>query len=209
MQSKTISINGVDGSGKSTIILTLKQHLNEQGYNVKIKRSRPLNWPILSSLKYGRQKAEIIASTQDHKTKTVTGKYKSFLKFLYYYTDYLLGGIYIHIILLKPKTVIIFDRYYFDYICDQSRFSLSLNINFVVYASKFIHIPDLNIYLRAPENKIFKHRVEQTSQQIRNASNLYQELFTIGKEKYGSEFFIVEGLLPETNSIVKQIIDEH
>ena len=209
MQSKTISISGVDGSGKSTIILALKQHLKEQGYNVKIKRSRPLSWPILSSLKHGRKKAELLASTQDHKTKTIQGNYKSILKFLYYYTDYLLGSIYIYITLLKPKTVIIFDRYYFDYICDQSRFSLSVNKKFVAYAAKFIHIPDLNIYLRASENDIYKHRLEQTPQQIKYASIHYQELFRIGKEKYGSEFFIVDGLKPETTSIIKRIVDEY
>ena len=209
MQAKTISISGVDGSGKSTLIDAISEHLTAQGYNVKVIRSRPLGFPILSSLKHGRKKAEAVAARTRHSNKIIHNQITSLFKFTYYYLDYLLGSLWLHYSRRYTRNIIIFDRYYFDYICDQSRFSLNVNILIVNFLAKFIHIPDINVYLQASKEKIYQNRDEQTPTQILDASRMYENLFSVGSETYGMLFFIVDGLSSETTSKVIKILNEN
>jgi thymidylate kinase len=206
--SKIISISGLDGSGKSTLISDLHNYLQDQGFEVKVLRSRPMGFPLLSAFKHGLKGAELNAAKANHRDKITNNKLKSTVKFLYYYCDYLLGNVWLRFLKRKPRTIIIFDRYYFDYICDQSRFSIKISKSIVENLGRFIYMPEINIYLNTTKEKIYENRIEQSPEQIREASKSYLKLFTDGKEKYNTKFFIVDGLSKDTTKKVVRIFDE-
>jgi thymidylate kinase len=196
---RVISISGVDGVGKSTVINQLVKDLKSRGLFPKVIRSRPCGFPILSSVKYGRRGAEQHASEQLHSEKIPHKSMVSYLKFIYYLLDYCVGWVSVGYWLRSNKTVIIFDRYYFDYICDQGRFSMVLNPKFVKYFLNVLLIPDCNIYLRASVERIYERRREQTENQIITSNNQYVTLFEECKIRYPTKSFcIIQGLEVDT-----------
>lgn len=207
--SKVISISGVDGVGKSTLIKCLVKDFEQRGMNVKVLRSRPCGFPILSSIKYGKKEAEAIASSQLHFEKKQQNKLISYLKFIYYLIDYLLGNFLLFSKFTSNNNVIIFDRYYFDYICDQSRFSIYVNPVFSKFFLKMIFIPDCNFYLYSSTELIYLNRREQSENQIILSNKRYINLFRQCKKIFPSKsFHIIEGLQSNTLDEVLKCLHE-
>ena len=187
---KVISVSGLDGSGKSTLISEIQSFYSSNGENVLVIRSRPLGFPILSSIKYGKRRAEFKAANKKHFNKESNGVIVSYLKFFYYYSDYLFGSLWLYIKKRHSNSIIIFDRYYFDYICDQERFSLSVNKLIINKLMRFIFIPDVNIFLDAKKDQIYENRIEQSAEQIRIASNSFLDFFA-NEPKIKNKSFLI------------------
>ena len=123
-----VTYSGVDGAGKSTILEKSANILSGK-YRLKVHllRHRPGILPILSSFIVGKEKAEQQAAQklprQGHNSSSVS----SLLRFSYYYTDYLLGQAYIYLRYLLFGYVVLYDRYYFDFIIDGKRSNIILN----------------------------------------------------------------------------------
>lgn len=205
---KIISVSGLDGSGKSTLIRQIQAFYMSDGKNVRVLRSRPLGFPILSSLKHGKKGAEYRAGKERHFNKKPNGYFGSYLKFFYYYSDYLLGSVWLYKQKRNPNSVIIFDRYYFDYICDQQRFSLSVNKTMIYNLMKFIFIPDINIFLDAKKDQIYANRIEQSAEQIKISSNFFLDFFSQAKQGTQKRFYIIPGLEKDTFEKALNCIDE-
>lgn len=196
---KTITVNGPDGSGKTTLIDDLVDFYNHQGKRVVVKRSRPIGFPIASTILYGKS-AEIKASQQLHYNKKNKNKFISLIVFLYYVTDYLLGHIYIKF--NSKYDILIFDRYYFDYVCNMDRFSLNVNASIVNFILKIIYVPEKNIYLLNTPSEILKKRQELSHDQIVNINDNFVHLFdSYSKNKnFSKSFKIIKALNKNTLS---------
>jgi len=201
-----ITFSGVDGAGKSTVLYEIKARLEKMNYKVIELRSRPQIFPILSFFKYGKKNAEKIATNSLPRTGTNKSKLSSYIRFLYYFFDYFFGQIYITIRHFGSKNIILYDRYYFDYIVDPKRVNINVNSNFIKFFYYFIKKPDLNFFLYAPASDIIKRKKELDEITIISLTERYKFLFnTLNKKK--SNHVIVENItLSKTvNTIFKNV----
>lgn len=173
-----ITVSGVDGAGKSTIIGDLKDSLkNKFRRKVVVLRHRPSILPILSAWKYGKEKAESMATERLPRQGTNGSSISSVLRFTYYYTDYFFGQIYVYMKYVLRGYVVIYDRYYFDFIGDSKRSNLKVNTKLVTWLYAFICKPKLNVLLYASPELILKRKLELSEEDIKTLTNDYLFLF--------------------------------
>jgi len=194
-----VSFSGVDGAGKSTVISNLKKLL-EQKYRkeVVVLRHRPSLLPILSSFKYGKEKAEKIAAEKLPRQGTNQSKINSVLRFFYYYSDYLFGQFVVYSKYILRGKIVLYDRYYFDFINDPKRSNLNMNESLPLAFSKFVIKPDINILLTAPADEILKRKQELTAEDIEKLTSKYKKYFKSLENRNFAKFKTIENINLDT-----------
>ena len=173
-----ITLTGVDGAGKSTIIAGIEQMLQEKfRKKVVVVRHRPSLFPILSAWKHGKAKAEEISVSKLPRTGTNKSTLSSLFRFIYYYTDYLFGQFYIYFRYNLRGIIVVYDRYYFDFIVDGKRSNIHMNPKITRSLYKLLFKPEVNILLFAPVEDILKRKQELDAQTIHELTENYRELF--------------------------------
>jgi len=187
MRGHMITLSGVDGVGKTTIINNLVRELKGKfRKRVVVLRHRPSVLPILSTYRYGKKKAEKIATVQLPHEGSNRNKLSSLLRFAYYFTDYLLGHIYVFFRYLIRGYVVVYDRYYFDFIADSRRSNLAISKKVTKFFYRFVHKPDLNFFLYASPDIIRRRKQELSKSDISRMTKDYTEVFESFSEKYTS-----------------------
>jgi thymidylate kinase len=181
MQNKgfMVTFSGVDGAGKTTIINAVKKQF-EQKYRkeVVLMRHRPGVLPILSAIKHGGlKKAEQRASESLPRQGQNKSKLGSYLRFSYYFTDYLFGQIYIYFKYVLRGKIVIYDRYYYDFINDSKRSNIRLKREFIKRLFRFIYKPDFNFYLYNDPEIILKRKQELNVNDLIDLNKKYASLF--------------------------------
>ena len=197
----TITFSGVDGAGKSTIVELVKQELSEKYRKEVVQlRHRPRILPMLNSYKVGTKKAEELATVTLPRKGSNKSALSSLLRFSYYFADYILGQVYIYFKYLIRGKVVIYDRYYFDFISDPKRSNIQLNSNLVKALYSLILKPKLNFFLYAKSEVILKRKKELDAQTIDQLSGKYKGLFNeLNKQERNSKYIVIENLeLSET-----------
>ena len=206
-----ISFSGVDGAGKTTVIETLKKEITEKFRKpIVVIRHRPSLLPILSSYKYGKEEAEQrVASTLPRQ-----GKNKSFvsswLRFAYYLFDYLVGQVYVYFKYVLRGYVVLYDRYYFDFINDSRRTNLEIDPEIARRIYIFIYKPKLNIFLYASPEVILTRKQELSSEDIVMLTEKFKVLFSRFSKKFShSKYICVENhdLSKTIDTIKKQLAE--
>lgn len=175
---RIITFSGVDGAGKSTIINdTLCLLGGKYRKKVIVLRHRPSLLPIISAWKYGKQKAEQKSVERLPRQGNNNNKISSFLRFSYYYLDYLLGQFYIRAKYLSRGYTVLYDRYYFDFIIDGKRSNINLSPTLPKFLYTFIAKPDLNFFLYADAHTIVKRKQELSISVINQLTKKYLLLF--------------------------------
>tara|TARA_B110001450_G_scaffold156040_1_gene145478 strand:+ start:371 stop:2770 length:2400 start_codon:yes stop_codon:yes gene_type:complete len=173
-----ITFSGVDGAGKSTIIEKVKYEIEKKIRKpVKVLRHRPSLLPILSSWSKGKVKAELDASNTLPRKGKNNNIISSFLRFSYYYTDYLFGQFYVYFKYTFRGYVVLYDRYYFDFINDAKRSNIQLPKIITKVGYNFLLKPDLNFFLYADSKIILKRKKELDGETITILNQEYIELF--------------------------------
>lgn len=173
-----ITFTGVDGAGKSTVLEAVESLLSEKyRRNTLTLRHRPSLLPILSSFKYGKAGAEKRAATGLPRQGQNKSKLSSMLRFTYYYTDYLLGQLYIYLRYSLRGYIVLYDRYYFDFIIDPLRTNIRLDSKLTRSLYKWIYKPRLNILLYAAPEVVRQRKQELDVEQITELTQGYRELF--------------------------------
>lgn len=190
-----ITFSGVDGAGKSTII-------NDIGYllggkyrkKIVVLRHRPSLLPIISAWKYGKKKAEQKSverlPRQGHNNSSVS----SYLRFSYYYIDYLLGQFYIWAKYLVRGYIVVYDRYYFDFIIDGKRSNINMSATLPKFLYAFVAKPDLNFFLYADAATIIKRKQELSSSVITQLTQKYLSLFKDFSKNRKGKYIHIENL---------------
>ncbi len=175
-----VTFSGVDGAGKTTIINIVKAQF-EQKYRkeVVLLRHRPGIFPILSSIKHGGSKnAELAATNRLPRQGKNKSRVSSLIRFSYYFLDYLIGQMYIYFKYVLRSKVVIYDRYYYDFINDPKRSNIRLKREFIKSLFKFIYKPSFNFYLYNDPEVILKRKKELSSTDIVALNKKYNSLFT-------------------------------
>ncbi|NQY28672.1 MAG: hypothetical protein HRT69_04285 [Flavobacteriaceae bacterium] len=182
-----ITFSGVDGAGKSTVIENVKYEIEKRLRKpVKILRHRPSLLPILSAWVKGKVKAEQDAANRLPRKGTNKNFISSFLRFSYYYTDYLFGQFYVYFRYTCRGHVVLYDRYYFDFINDSKRSNIQLPKQIIKAGYHLLLKPDLNFFLYADSEVILKRKKELDAKTISVLNEEYLDLFdTLRNSKKG------------------------
>ncbi len=190
-----ISFSGVDGAGKSTTIDNIRIELEEKfRKKTVLLRHRPSILPILSSFIHGKAKAESIAAEQLPHSGENASVLSSLLRFCYYYADYFFGQWVVYFKYILRGYIVIYDRYYFDFIADSKRSNININSSLVKSAYRFVHKPAVNFFLYAPTEIILERKQELSKLEIESMTNSYLNIFNEFRNRYRKEKY-----LPITN----------
>ncbi|TRX39484.1 hypothetical protein [Flavobacterium restrictum] len=174
----SITFSGVDGAGKSTVIeniaVIIEKRLRKK---VVVLRHRPSVLPILSVWTKGKQKAHQDAVESLPRQGQNQSLLSSLLRFSYYYLDYLLGQFVVYFKHILRGDVVLYDRYYFDFINDSKRSNIVLPKNISVFGYRFLLKPKFNFFLFADAAIILKRKQELSKITIEKLTQEYQLLF--------------------------------
>jgi thymidylate kinase len=173
-----ITFSGVDGVGKSTIMDDVEKELRET-YRLKVVRlrHRPGLLPILSTLKHGKAEAERRTTEQLPRTGGNRSFLSSILRFAYYLADYLVGQQLVHLRYLSKGTVVLYDRYYFDFVADPERSNIRLPRWITGFFYRFVARPDLSVLLYAHPERILARKQELAREAVEELTSRYDQLF--------------------------------
>ncbi len=195
----TITFSGVDGAGKSTVLAEVSQQLEKQlRRKVVVLRHRPSILPILSAWRKGKAQAEREAATRLPRLGTNSSPISSMLRFAYYYTDYLLGQFFIQFKYVNRGYIVLYDRYYFDFITDSRRSNLVLPPAIARMAYRLLLKPDLNIFLYAAPELVHARKQELDPATIKQLTADYLKLFeALGASKGTAQYVVIENVVLE------------
>lgn len=197
-----ITFSGVDGAGKSTIIEHTKREVEKKlRKRVVVIRHRPSILPILSAYSHGKAAAEQRAASTLPRQGENKSTLSSILRFGYYYVDYLFGQFYIYLKYVLRGYVVLYDRYYFDFINDGVRSNIRLPKWLTRAGYTFLMQPNLNFFLYAKPEVILARKKELDYDTINSLTQDYLSLFQdLGK---GS----VEQYMPIENIDLNRTMD--
>lgn len=206
----TITFSGVDGAGKSTVIENIAYKVEKQLRKpVVILRHRPSVLPILSVWTKGKEKAHLDTISNLPRQGKNASFLSSLLRFTYYYCDYLFGQFIIYFKFISRGYVVIYDRYYFDFINDSKRSNIVLPKCISKLGYTFLLKPKFNFFLFADTNVILNRKKELTKATIEELTQEYKSLFDSLSVKNNSSVYDSinnEELDVTLNHIVKTII---
>ena len=190
-----VSFSGVDGAGKSTILEETRILLTKKfRKKTVVIRHRPSIFPILSSFIYGKKQAESRSASRLPRTGNNNNTLNSLLRFCYYFADYIFGRSYIFFKYQLRNYIVLYDRYYFDFIIDPKRTNLTLNQKLSKSLYLFVQKPKINFFLYAPPEIILERKQELAPQTIRKLTQGYQLLFTAFDKKYTQGYHSIENI---------------
>ncbi len=190
-----VSFSGVDGAGKSTILEETRQLLSKKfRKKTVVIRHRPSILPILSSFIYGKKQAETRSASRLPRTGNNTSQLNSLFRFGYYFADYLFGRSYIFFKYQIRNYIVLYDRYYFDFIIDPKRTNLTLDKTFTKTLYRFVQKPKINFFLHAPAEIILERKKELPPEAIKSLTAGYQSLFSELRQTYNQQYFSIENI---------------
>lgn len=186
-----ITFSGVDGAGKSTVIENVKQHIDKKlRRKVVVLRHRPSLLPILSAWKHGKAAAEEKAARTLPRQGSNKNSASSLFRFAYYYADYFFGQFYIQCKYVWRGYVVLYDRYYFDFINDSRRSNIQLSPAFTAWGYRLLLKPDYNFFLYAQPEEILRRKQELDADTIRELTGKYLHLFQGLSKQYQRSRYI-------------------
>ncbi len=173
-----VTFSGVDGAGKSTVIEHVKHELEKRNRRkVVVIRHRPSLLPILSAWTKGKQQAEQEAAQKLPRQGDNKSQISSFVRFAYYYSDYMIGQFYVYLRYVCSGYVVLYDRYYFDFINDSKRSNIQLPKTFVTAGYQWLLKPNFNFFLYASPETILLRKQELDKETIQELTQDYIALF--------------------------------
>lgn len=205
-----MTFSGVDGAGKSTVISEVSE-LIEKRYRrpVKVLRHRPSLLPILSVWTKGKEKAHQDAVNSLPRQGNNKSSVSSLFRFGYYYIDYILGQFIIYLKYVLRGKIVLYDRYYFDFIADAKRSNIQLPKAVTEGGYHLLMKPKFNFFLYAAPEKILSRKKELSYHSICDLTAEYSKLFSkLEKNNRNVKYLSIENNDLETTlaTIMKTII---
>lgn len=195
---------GPDGSGKSTIADRVLKNIGG-GF----RRKRHFHWRpgVLPRLGGGRgkggekRKAQDVMPSLEYKY----GVFVSLVRYTYYLMDFIIGGS-LGIGLLKRKTtVVLAERYYYDYFVHPARYAFRLPMWVFRLGFLVVRKPDLLILLDNDPETIWSRKKELPLEEIKRQIRLYREI--VSRVPFGCIVQTGESVDSTAEEVVKKILD--
>lgn len=163
-----VAFEGSDGSGKSTIINALPFVL---GNSFPQDMQDYYHWrPGFIKKEKKSIDEESIAVTEPHAKKPY-GRIRSFIKFMFFNMDYILGYWCKVRWQIAKGHLVIFDRYYYDYYLDKLRYRLTISDFTLDLFKCLIPKPDLTLLLVGDAEILYERKKEISIEEIQEQIN--------------------------------------
>ena len=163
----TVAVLGVDGSGKSTAIGEVSRQLSRLLHcMVVVKQVRPRMLPRPGALIGIRGTVGPVTNPHGRRARGVFG---SILLLTYNTLDYILGyWLAVRPLIVSTGSVVIFDRYFHDYLFDPLRHRVRLPESTVRFVMSLVPKPDLVFMLCCPSHIVRGRKPELPLDEIEN-----------------------------------------
>ena len=169
-----IVLLGANGAGKTTMVDSLKERYVTAFRRIDHYHSRVRVLKDISQLK---KDAKPVDASDPHGKKQKSGKLTSVVKFGYYFLDFLIGNAKITVAKIK-STLVLVERYYYDYSIDKVRYNLNLSDGFLRFFEHFILKPDVIFILTGNSKELLERKHEITIEEIDEQKKLQKRLLT-------------------------------
>lgn len=173
-----IVLLGLDGSGKTTVKESLEESLNIIFPDIRCFYFRPGFLPFPGVLLGLRENIQTGVNPNPHGHKR-ENPLRSVVRFFYYLFDFIIGYRIKLRPLIKRGYLVIFDRYYFDYLVDLFRYNMSIPPWLPKIFLPTIPHPDLTIYLYASPETLYKRKQEISVDEIHRQIYEFDKLIRI------------------------------
>lgn len=168
---------GPDGSGKSTIAKLVLERVSGSFHGSKIMYWRPNLLPMMGHLKLWAPTDDIVVNPDPH-GHPKQGMLKSYVRFFYYLTDYILGYVLKVYWPKVRKQIIIFDRYYYDYLVDLHRYRFNVPRWLPRFFLPLVPTPDIIVYLDADPDVLEARKQELPKKELIRQVGEYRKLIS-------------------------------
>lgn len=193
-----IAIEGLDGSGKTTISKALVEWMRSRGFNA-IYTAEPSTSPIGELIR-----SEIISSRIRRDSR---------IEALLFAADRLWHVLYEIEPSLNEGRVVVTDRYYFSSIAYQG--ALNVDIEWIRVLNKFAIKPDVAIYIDVVPEEALKRKKKgglkilfENIEYLRKVRQIYLELVSYGELRLVNGMRDFKEVLREVKSIVNYLLSE-
>lgn len=172
-----------DGGGKSTIINRIQETVSGSFYGVNTLYMRPRLFKNLGHYNVVSPSEEAKSNTDPHNIK-LDNSVKSFVRYMFYNFDFLLGT-WLKIDKKKiGKELVIFDRYYYDYYADMKRYGYNLPDWMPKVFEWMIPKPDMVFVLDGSAECLYARKQELPIEELRKQREAYYRVSQKGKNFY-------------------------
>jgi thymidylate kinase len=159
-----IAVIGTDGSGKSTVVQGISEHLRPVFGSSSVAHLRPRLLPDLSRISRSGPGVAIRSQTAATHTRR-PGLIGSFIRWGYYWLDYLVG----YYVIFRPKmirkSVVVTDRYFFDFEFDYGQKHVKLPGWLVRTSQVFLPSPDYVVHVDTDTDIVLERRGDEVNKQ--------------------------------------------
>lgn len=178
-----VSVSGPDGSGKTTVIdLALARLRQIYGVDaVEYHHFRPSMLPRIAHMaKAAGAVGKVDADySRPHRARP-SGVFGSLVRLSYYGMDYVLGYLRVVRPALMDRKVILFDRYYYDMICDPGRSRIRLPRWCLRAMARLLPLPAVAFFIQVAPEVAHARKPELTREQIAALNLHYGDLVRRG-----------------------------
>ncbi len=154
-----VALLGPDGSGKTTIANMALEMVSGSFHGGSVKYWRPHLLPAMGKLKFWNPSEEVSVNPRPHDHPNQS-RLKSLVRFFYYLADYIIGyAVKVYWAKVR-KHIIIFDRYYYDYLVDLHRYRFNVPRWLPRFFLFLVPAPDLTVYLDAEPEELARRKQE-------------------------------------------------
>lgn len=164
-----------DGGGKTSVSRGILHELRKSFRRTRYLYWRPGILPELRDLLKFRFKTVEGRTNPDPHGRKDQGRFVSYIRFLYYTLDFLMG--YFKIRFLKTiTTLVVMDRYYYDFLIDKKRYGFNIPDYLPKMIFKIIPKPDIVIYLDNEPEELYARKKELPLEEIKRQIEKFREL---------------------------------
>ncbi len=164
-----------DGGGKSTIISRIKKTTAGSFYGYNEFYFRPHLLKNMGHYNPISPKEEAKSNPNPHDVK-VNSLWKSFIRFMFYNIDFIIGYLRLILFIKIKKELAVFDRYYYDYYFDTKRYQLNIPKWMIRFCDIFIPEPDIVFVLTADAKVLYNRKPELTLSELEESLKALDEL---------------------------------
>lgn len=183
-----IAVVGPDGVGKTTFIHLLQKQLAcvlvKDIEDIQVNHFRPHLLPNIKQIFSGRANVTPVEEfSNPHRAKPASG-ISSLFRLMYYWLDYLLGYWLVNRRKCARGGVLVFDRYFYDFVADPRRSRISLPKWVRKIFLRMTPQPDIVFFLDCNADVVFARKQELSRNEIERQLNEYRQMVSEFPEKF-------------------------